>query len=78
MSVRVMTQLSIKIARMTVPHSSAVSKEPSSGIILRDNKWIQITTDALDLNALVQFVTQPSAGGISIFLGTTRNHIQCN
>ena len=34
---------------------------------------IQITGDALDMHAALRFVTDPSAGGIDVFLGTTRS-----
>lgn len=34
--------------------------------------WIQITPHALPAEAVIQFVTSPAAGGIDLFLGTTR------
>ena len=37
---------------------------------------VQISSDPVDVSHLIQFVTDPSAGGISLFLGTTRDHIQ--
>lgn len=35
--------------------------------------WIEITDKPLDTAAAVRFVSQPGAGGIDIFLGTTRS-----
>ncbi len=34
--------------------------------------WITLTPDALSVAAAVAFVTDPAAGGIDVFLGTTR------
>jgi molybdopterin synthase catalytic subunit len=34
--------------------------------------WTQITPDALSVAEAVAFVTDPAAGGIDVFLGTTR------
>lgn len=36
------------------------------------NDWIAILSDPLPTPAVVEFVTDPRAGGINIFLGTTR------
>jgi molybdopterin synthase catalytic subunit len=36
------------------------------------NDWIQIQSDAISAANAIDFVTTPSAGGIDIFLGTTR------
>lgn len=41
---------------------------------LTEDTWISISPDPIDFSALVSFVTDPSAGGISMFLGTTRDH----
>jgi molybdopterin synthase catalytic subunit len=37
-----------------------------------DPDWIEITPDALDTAAAVRFVSDPEAGGVDLFLGTTR------
>lgn len=37
--------------------------------------WLLLTIDPLDLSAAVNFVTDPRAGGIDVFLGTTRAEI---
>lgn len=34
--------------------------------------WIEITSEPLNTEAAVAFVTDPAAGGIDVFLGTTR------
>jgi molybdopterin synthase catalytic subunit len=34
--------------------------------------WIQLQAAAIDASKVIAFVTAPSAGGIAIFLGTTR------
>ncbi|MDB5295756.1 MAG: molybdopterin converting factor, large subunit [Phycisphaerales bacterium] len=34
--------------------------------------WIELLPDPLDVAAAVRFVTDPAAGGIDVFLGTTR------
>lgn len=34
--------------------------------------WISLTADPLDAARCVEFVTDPRAGGIAVFLGTTR------
>ena len=34
--------------------------------------WIALAPDPLDLAAALRFVTDPAAGGIDLFLGTTR------
>lgn len=36
------------------------------------NDWIAISPDTVSLSAVVEFVTDPAAGGIDLFLGTTR------
>jgi molybdopterin synthase catalytic subunit len=35
--------------------------------------WIQIQAEPIDAARAIQFVTDPQAGGISVFLGTTRS-----
>jgi molybdopterin synthase catalytic subunit len=37
------------------------------------NTWLEITPNALSVQAAVMFVTSPAAGGIDVFLGTTRS-----
>jgi molybdopterin synthase catalytic subunit len=34
--------------------------------------WVQLHSDPIDVGPVVEFVTDADAGGISIFLGTTR------
>jgi molybdopterin synthase catalytic subunit len=34
----------------------------------------RVTNQPIDLNELVQYVTDPAAGAIATFIGTTRNH----
>ena len=34
--------------------------------------WVQLHSDPIDLGPVLQFVSDPDAGGIDIFLGTTR------
>jgi molybdopterin synthase catalytic subunit len=34
--------------------------------------WIELTPEPLDVGKVVAFVTAPEAGGIAVFLGTTR------
>ena len=34
----------------------------------------KVTNQAIDLNELVGFVTDPAGGAIAVFIGTTRNH----
>lgn len=36
--------------------------------------YVEITDQPLDLMKLVQLVTEPTAGAISTFIGTTRNN----
>jgi molybdopterin synthase catalytic subunit len=36
------------------------------------NEWIDLTPDPLRADAAIAFVTYPHAGGIAVFLGTTR------
>ena len=36
------------------------------------NDWVQLQDEAISTAAVVDFVTDPQAGGIAIFLGTTR------
>lgn len=36
------------------------------------NDWVAISTEPLPLAGAIEFVTDPAAGGIDIFLGTTR------
>jgi len=38
-----------------------------------DGDWVEITSEPLQVSKAIQFVTDPSAGGIDIFLGTTRS-----
>ena len=35
--------------------------------------WIELTAESLDAASVVTFVTAPEAGGIAVFLGTTRS-----
>ena len=37
-----------------------------------ERDWIEITEKPLDAGAVTEFVTAPAAGGITVFLGTTR------
>ncbi len=37
-----------------------------------EKDWIELTGEPLDAGAVVAFVTAPEAGGIAVFLGTTR------
>lgn len=41
-----------------------------------NGNMVRITPDSLQLSEMVDFVTDPSSGGISIFLGTTRDHFK--
>ena len=34
--------------------------------------WVQLHSEPIDVGPVLQFVTDPDAGGIAIFLGTTR------
>jgi molybdopterin synthase catalytic subunit len=34
--------------------------------------WVKLSIDALDVSAAVGFVSVPAAGGVDVFLGTTR------
>jgi len=34
----------------------------------------RVTNEAIDLQELVRFVSDPEAGAIATFIGTTRNH----
>ncbi len=36
------------------------------------NDWIELSDGPLDVGAAVVFVNDPSAGGINLFVGTTR------
>jgi molybdopterin synthase catalytic subunit len=38
----------------------------------RPPDWVELSEDPLDAARSVEFVTDPSAGGIAVFLGTTR------
>ncbi|CAG9466341.1 unnamed protein product [Pedinophyceae sp. YPF-701] len=38
-----------------------------------DRTYVEVTPEPLDLQKLVQFVTDPGAGAISTFIGTTRD-----
>lgn len=37
---------------------------------------VELTSDPIDILRLVEFTTQPDCGGISFFLGTTRNSFE--
>ena len=37
-----------------------------------DTTWVVITADVLDTGAAVSFLLTPEAGGIDVFIGTTR------
>src|SRR5438309_11615744 len=39
------------------------------------NDWIEISGEHLSAAAAVRFVTDPAAGGIDVFLGTTRQEL---
>jgi molybdopterin synthase catalytic subunit len=39
---------------------------------MSQNDWIEITANPLETARIVEFVSSPIAGGIAIFLGTTR------
>ena len=40
--------------------------------------WVQLHSDPIDIAPVLQFVTDPQAGGIAFFLGTTRAEIQAD
>jgi molybdopterin synthase catalytic subunit len=42
------------------------------GTISMAQDWIQIHGEAIAIAAVMEFVTDPEAGGIAVFLGTTR------
>jgi molybdopterin synthase catalytic subunit len=39
---------------------------------MSDTDWLQIQADAIDTDKAIAFVADPRAGGIDVFLGTTR------
>ena len=46
-----------------------------------DKDWVEVSekcekSAAFDVNQIVSFITHPSAGGISLFIGTTRDNFQ--
>ncbi|HEY1685243.1 MAG TPA: molybdenum cofactor biosynthesis protein MoaE [Tepidisphaeraceae bacterium] len=43
-----------------------------------EDDWIEILLKPIDCNAAIQFVSHPNAGGIDIFLGTTRAETNAN
>ena len=42
---------------------------------IKDGNMIKITRDPLSLQEVTQFVTDPAAGGISIFMGEVNNQM---
>ena len=43
-----------------------------SGIDRMESDWIEIIAEPLDVARAVAFVADPAAGGVAVFLGTTR------
>lgn len=37
-----------------------------------EHDWVQLQSEAIDVSSAVRFVTDANAGGIDVFLGTTR------
>ncbi len=46
----------------------------SYNVSVQDNLLVRITSDPLNPQEAVDFVGEPSAGGICVFLGTVRDH----
>lgn len=42
------------------------------GYAMKEKVWVALQTDPLDINEVAQFLYHPEAGGIDIFVGTTR------
>ena len=47
--------------------------EPSAAELKHDNIWVRISGDKIAPEELIKFCTRPKAGGIGVFLGTTRD-----
>jgi molybdopterin synthase catalytic subunit len=41
-----------------------------------NSDWVQLREEAIDTPAAIEFVTDADAGGIAVFLGTTRSETQ--
>lgn len=48
--------------------------EATTAEVRSSDSWVRISSEPIDVLELVAFVTAASAGGISMFLGTTRDH----
>src|SRR5688500_18084164 len=45
---------------------------PVSGGSPDDDDWVQLLEEPIGVGPVVEFVTSPAAGGIDVFVGTTR------